>query len=238
MPSPSGAPAALAAAGRRRRRARRSRRAASRTDDRPRRRRRRADDAVAAHGRGTWRVAAESESRSERMSAWSPHAKPNRSKRGSRERVLPAPPGVDRVDVGGHPRRELGAPVEAVGRVRVDTWIERPVSAGGAVLRRRRAAPRRGDRIPARRPPAAAAVTSRTRHERRRAAPRVIGRRRSSLPANRGSLPASRRRMLWRWSARTPSAAIAANPTTGHEASKARHAKGSALAVTIDASDA
>ena len=54
----------------------------------------------------------------------------------------------------------------------------------------------------------------------------------------RGSVPASRRRTLWRCSARTPRAATAAKPTTGQGAPKARHSTGNAHAVTIDATEA
>ena len=183
-----------------------------------------------------WSVAAVSERRRERMSAWRPHAERDPVEAGLARRILREPPCVDGVDVRGELRRQLGAAIAAVRGVRVDHADRAAGERGRAVLRRRRPAPgRRLHRIRCLR--RAGPNPSGNRHGRDagQASHRAP---RRSLPENRGSLPASKRRMLWRCSARTPRAAIAANPTTGHGASKARHAKGSAIAVTIDASDA
>ena len=187
------------------------------------RRRRLSLDAVAADGRGSERRRRVGETEREDVRLETAR-KGNPVEAGLTRRILREPPGVDRVDVGGELRRQLGAALAAVRRVRVDHVDRAAGERGRAVLRRRRAAPgRRVCRAGTHGQPCC--TGNHECHGGGQASHRAP---RRSLPENRGSLPASRRRMLWRCSARTPRAAIAANPTTGHGASKARQARGSA----------
>ena len=153
------------------------------------------------------------------------------------KRVLAAPPVVDRVDVRRDPGAELSAPIGCVRRVGVDD-ADRPARDGRRpVLRRGRPAPRRRARVLAcdTRHDGGGQQRERDANDRRGSdhrAPRI------RVPVKRGSVPASRRRMLCRWSARTPRAATAAKPTTGHGTPNTRQRSGSADAVTIEASEA
>ena len=150
--------------------------------------------------------------------------------------ILGTPPRVDLVDLGGDLRRALRAPVLCIGRIGVHDADRPPGNRRRPVLGRRRAAPWRGDGVAGSEhrcdPEERGGETCRAKHAVRQLVPRGIVR------ENRGSVPATSRRTLCRWSAITASAASAVKPTTGHEAPKAIDSSGNALAATSEAADA